>query len=142
MAAPFLHQGEQSAVLRPQLGERVAQGIEFLRVHGARRFGDVFVLLAKREENPAQLLTPQLVNAGVAREPEEPRFELRGSLQANQRANHLDENLLGQVLDVVTSSSHGVNKTGHPTLVADNELMLGDLVALLSPADQVSQRRR
>ncbi len=142
MAPALLHEREQGAVLRAQLGQGVPQRIELLGIDGARGLGDVLVLRAKRQEDPAEFLAPQLIDARVAREPEEPGFELRRSLQTIQRANHLDEHLLGQVLDIIAASRHGVNKTRHPMLIADNELPLGGLVALLGPADQVGQRSR
>ena len=139
VAAAFLHEGEERAVLRAELGERVAEGIEFLGVDGARRLGDVFVLVAEREKNAAEFLAAKLVDAGIAREAEEPRLKLRRRLQTVERADHLDEDLLGQILDVIAASSHGVNEAGDPVLVGDNELPLGIFVALLSPADKVGQ---
>lgn len=116
--------------------------IEFLGVDGPRRLGNIFVLLTERQENPAQLLAAELVDASVAREPEEPRLKLRRRLQAIERPHHLDENLLRQVLHVIASSGHGVNEACHPMLIADDELPLGSFVALLSPAHKVGQRGR
>jgi hypothetical protein len=142
MAPTLLDEGEQRAVLGAQLGERMAQGVKFLGAYCAGRLGDVFVLLAKWEKNPPQLLAAQLVDAGVAGESKQPRLELRRGLQVIQRPDHLDENLLGEVFDIITASGHGVNEAGHPMLVADNELMLGGFVALLSPPDKVRQRIR
>jgi hypothetical protein len=142
VAAPLLDEGEQCAILRTKLGERVAQGIELLGIHRARRLGNIFVFLAEGQENAAQFLPPQLVDAGVPRQTEKPGFELRRRLQAIDRANHFDENLLRQIFDVIASTRHGVNKAGNPMLVADNELSLGGFVALLSPPNQVGQRSR
>ncbi len=142
VAAAFLDEGEQGAVLRAKLGERVAERVEFLGVDRAGRLGDVLVFLAKREKNAAEFLAAELVDAGVAREAEEPRLELRRGLQTVERADHLDKDLLRQILHVIAASGHGVNEACDPVLVGNNELPLGPLVALLSPADKVGQRGR
>jgi hypothetical protein len=142
VAAAFLHQGEECAVMRAELGEGVAEGVEFLEAHGAGRLGDVFVFVAKRQENAAEFLAAELVDAGVAREAEEPRLELRRCLQPVEGTDHLDEDLLGQILHVIAAAGHGENEAGHAVLVSDNELPLGGFVALLSPADKVGQRGR
>jgi hypothetical protein len=142
VAAAFLDERKEGAILRPQLRQSVTQGIEFLGIHRPRRFGNVFVLLPEGQKNSAQLLPPQLIDAGVPRQTKQPRFKLRRRLQAIDGANHFDEHLLRQVLDVITSAGHGVNETGNPMLVADNELPLGDLVALLGPPNKIGQRIR
>ena len=142
MAATFLNQREQSPILRPELRQRMAEGVEFLGIHRAGRFRNVFMLFTKGEKNPPQLLPAQLIDTRVPREPEQPRLELRGCLQAIERANHLDEHLLRQILDVITSTGHGVNEAGDPMLVTDNELPLGGFVALLGPPNEVGQRSR
>ena len=67
---------------------------------------------------------------------------MRRSLQPIERTDHFDEDLLRQILDVIAAISHGKNETGHAMLVGDNELPLGVLVALLSPADKLGQRGR
>jgi len=139
VAAALLDEREERAVLGTELREGVAERVEFLGIHRPGRLGDVFVLVAERQENAAQLLAAELVDAGVAREPEEPRLELRGRLQAVEGADHFDEDLLRQILHVIAAAGHGVNEAGHPVLVADNKLPLGDFVALLSPADKVGQ---
>jgi hypothetical protein len=142
MAAALLDQRQQGAVLRAELGQRVAESVEFLGVHGTRRFRNVFVFLAERLENAPQLLAAELVDAGIAREAEKPRFELRGSLEPVDRPDHFDEDLLREVLDIIAPIRHGVNKSSHPVLVADNELALGCFLALLSPTNEVGQRSR
>jgi hypothetical protein len=142
MTATLLDQCEERAILRAELRERVAQGVEFLGVDRAGRLGNVFVLFAEGEENPPQLLAAQLIDARVARETEKPRLELRGRLQTIQRANHLDEHLLRQVFDVIAASGHGVNEAGNAMLVTDDELALGGFIALLSPPNEVGQRSR
>lgn len=142
MTTPFLHQGKQRAVLRPELRQRVTEGVEFLGIDRPGRLRNVFVLLAKREKNPAQFLPPQLVDAGVAREPEEPRLELGGSLQAIDGTDHLDEHLLRKIFHVIAPAGHGVNEARHPVLIADHKIPLGSLVALLSPAHKVGQGSR
>lgn len=142
MTTPFLHQRKQRAVLGPQLGQRMAQGIEFLRIHRSGRLGNIFMLLSERKKDPAQLLPPQLVDAGVAREPEKPGLELRGSLQAIESTNHLDEHLLREVLHVVAPAGHGVNKARDPVLIADHKLPLGAFITLLGPPNEIGQRSR
>ncbi len=47
MAAAFLNQGQERPVLRTNLGQRVAQGVKFLRIDGPGRLGNIFVLLAE-----------------------------------------------------------------------------------------------
>ena len=139
MTTAFLHQSKKSAVLGTKLGQGMAQGVEFLGVHRSGRFGDVLVLLAKREKNPAQFLPAQLVDAGVAREPEKPRLELGGRLQTIDGTDHLDEDLLGKILHVIASSGHGINEACDPVLVADHKFTLGVFVALLSLPHEVGQ---
>ncbi len=142
MTAALLHKSQERPILRAELLERMAQGVQFLGVHRAGRLGDVFVLLAKGQENSPQFLAPQLVDAGIARQPEKPGLELRRGLQTVDRPHHLDENLLRQILHVVAAPGHRVDETGDPMLVADNELPLGDLVALLSPPNKIGERGR
>jgi hypothetical protein len=142
MAAPFLNQREQRAILRTQLSQRVPQRIEFLGIHRPRRLWNIFVFLAERQKNPPQLLPPELIDARVSREAEQPRLELRRCLQTIDGSNHLDEHLLRQVLDVITSASHSINEAGHTMLVTDNELPLGGFVALLGSPHEVGQRIR
>jgi hypothetical protein len=142
MTAPFLHERKQGPILRPQLAQRVAERIEFFGIHRAGRFRNILMLLPEGQEDAPQLLAPQLIDARVPGEPEQPRLELRGSLQAIDGANHLDEDLLRQIFDIITATGHGVDKTSDPMLVADNELSLGVFVALLSPPNKVGQRSR
>jgi hypothetical protein len=120
----------------------MTQGIEFLGTDRTRRLRNIFVLFAEGQENPAQFLPPQLVDARVSRQAEQPGFKLRGRLQTIEGANHLDENLLGEVLDVITSTSHSVNEAGDSVLVTDNELPLGGFVALLSSSHEIGERSR
>lgn len=142
MTTPFLHQSKQRTILRPQLGQRMPQGVELLRIDRPGRLGNVFVLLAKREKNPAQFLPPQLVDARVAREPEKPGLELGGSLQAIEGADHLDEHLLRKVLHVIASARHGVNESRDPVLIADHKLPLGAFIAFLGPPNEIGQGSR
>ena len=90
VAAALLDEREQRAVLGSELREGVAQRVELLGIHRTRRLGNIFVLLAKRQENPAQFLPAELIDAGVAREPEKPRLKLRRLLQAIDGAHHFD----------------------------------------------------
>ena len=142
VAAAFLHEREKRAVLRAELRERVTERVEFLGVHRAGRFRDVFVLVAEGEKDAAEFLAAQLVDAGVAREAEEPRFELRGRLETIERADHLDKNLLRQVLHVIAAVRHGVNKAGDAVLVGHDEIALRALVALLGAANEVGELGR
>ena len=142
MTATFLDECKQGAILRPELGQRVAQRIELLRIHRTGRLGDVFVLLAERQENPPQLLPPELIDARISCEAEQPRFELGGRLKTIDGSNHLDEHLLRQIFDVITSPGHSINEAGHTMLVADNELPLGGFVAFLGSPNEIGQRIR
>ncbi len=142
MTTTFLHQGKQGTILGSELRQRVPQGVQFLGIDRAGRLGNVFVLLAEREKNSAQFLPAQLVDAGVAREPEKPRFKLGGRLQTVDRSDHLDEHLLRQVLHIIASAGHGVHEPRHPMLIADHKFTLGALVALLSPPHEVGQGSR
>jgi hypothetical protein len=142
VAAAFLHQREQRAILGAELRERMTQRIELLRIHGAGRLGNIFVLLAKRQKNSPQLLSPQLIDTRVSRQAKKPRLELRGRLQAIDRTNHFDEDLLREIFDVITSTGHGVNEAGDPMLIADDELSLSGFLALLSPSHKIGQRGR
>jgi hypothetical protein len=139
MAAAFLDQSEECPVLRPQLLQSVAEGVKFLGIHRSGRLGHVFVLGGKGEKDPPELLAAEMVDAGVAGEPEKPRLELSGSLKAVQSPNHLDENLLGDVFDRVAPARNGVNKPGHAMLVADNEVVLRPLLPPLCAANEVDQ---
>jgi len=142
VAAALLHQRQQRPVLWAKLFERVPQGIQLLGTDSTGRFRDVFVFLPERQKNPAQLLAAQLINARVTRQAEEPRLELGRGLQTVDRSDHLDENLLGQILHIIASISHGVNEPRDAVLIGDNNVPLGVFVALLSPADKVGQRGR
>ena len=139
MASAFLDQRKQRAVLGPQLGQGVAQGVELLGSDRAPRFGNVFVLFAEWQKNPPQFLPPQLIDARIPREPEQPGFKLGGCLQMLQGADHLDKDLLGEILHIIASPGHSVNETSHSMLVADNEIPLGALVAFLGPPHKVFQ---
>jgi hypothetical protein len=142
MAAPFLHEGEQGAILRAKLSQGVPQRIQLLGVDGAGRLGNIFVFLTKREEDAPQFLPPQLVDARIARQPEKPRLKLGRGLQTVDRPDHFDKDLLGQIFDVIASVGHGVNETRDPVLVGDDDLPLSVLIAFLSPANKVGQRGR
>ncbi|MEO7411764.1 MAG: hypothetical protein ABIZ81_00280 [Opitutaceae bacterium] len=139
VTSPFLDQCEQSPVLRAELGQGVAQGVEFLRIDGARRLRDVLVLLTEGQENSTQFLTAELVDAGVPGEPEEPRLELRGFMKAVDRTRHLDEHLLAKIFNVVTAGGHSIDEASDAMLVVDNELTERDFVAPLRPTNKVRQ---
>lgn len=98
MTAPLLHKGKKRAILRSELGNGIAKGIQFLRVNGAQRFRHILMLGRERKKYPAQLLPAQMVDAGVAGQAEKPGFKLRGGLKAVYGADHFDENLLGKIL--------------------------------------------
>lgn len=142
LTAAFFRQGEQGAVLGTELSQGMPQRIEFLRVHRAGRLGDILVLGAKGQENAPQFLPAELVDAGIARQPEKPGLELRGFLQSVDRPDHFDENLLRQVFHIIAPRCHGVDKPRHPMLVVDNDLPERDFVALLRSADKIRQRGR
>lgn len=142
VAAALLHEGHQGAILGTKLGERVAQGVQFLAIDGARLLGNVFMLGSKGKKNAAQLLPAQMIDAGVARKAEQPRFELGGGLKAMEGANHFDEYLLRYVLHGIAATGHGVDKSRDAPLVGDDKIALGDLFAVLGAPDQVDQRGR
>ncbi len=139
LAAPFLRQRKQCAIFWRQLLQRVLQCIEFLGTHRTRRLRDIFVLLAKRRENPAQLLPPQVIDAGVARQPKQPGLELRRLVQTPQRPNHFDENQLGKILDRIAPPGNRINKPRDASLVTDNERPLGGFFALLGPPNKFAE---
>lgn len=139
VAAAFLDEGEQRAVLGPELGQGVAEGVEFLGVDRTRRLGDVFVLLAEGQENPPEFLAAELVDAGIAREAEQPGLELRRRLEPVERPDHLDEDLLAEVLDVIAPAGHREDKARHAVLIGHDELPLGRLFAPLGAAYQVDK---
>ena len=136
----FLRQREQGPVGRTQARQRVTQRVELLRVHRAGRFRNVRVLRREGRENPPQPLAPQVIDAGVAREPEEPGLELRRIVQSIQTPHHLDEDCLRQILDRIAPAHNRVDKTRHPPLIVQNQRALGRFLALLRPANQVRQR--
>ena len=125
-----------------QVLERVPQGVELLGVDRAGRLGDVLVLRGERQEDPPQLLPAQLVDAGVAGETEQPRLELRRGLQAADRADHLDEDLLAEILHLVATVGDGEDEAGHPILIRDDEVMQSLLVAALRAALNCAFRAR
>lgn len=139
MAATFLRQSEQRTVLRRKLLQRVTERIEFLRIDRAWRLGDVFVLLSKRRKDSSQLLPTQVIDARIAGQPKEPRFELRGFVQPPEGADHFDEHQLCQVLDRVAPTRDRVNKSRDSPLVTDNKRPLGGFFAPLSPADKFAE---
>jgi hypothetical protein len=142
VAAAFLDEGEQDAILRPELGEGVAEGVELLGADGAGRLGDVLMLGREREKDPAEFLPAEVVDAGVAREAEEPGLELFRRLKPGEGADHFDENLLRDVLHGVAAPDDGVDESGHPVLVRDDEFALGVGFAALGAADKVDQLGR
>ena len=142
VAPAFLNQCKECSILRPQLRESMTQRVKLLGVHCTRRLWDILVLLAEGEKYPPELLATQLIDARVAREPEQPRLELGRRLQTIERPDHLDEHLLRQIFNIITSASHSINKAGDAMLVTDNELPLGGFVALLGSPHKVGQRIR
>jgi hypothetical protein len=100
------------------------------------------VLGGEREKNPPKLLAAQMVDARVPGKAEEPRFELGWSLKAVDGADHLNEDKLREVVNGVAPAGHGVNEAGNTTLVADDEIPLGVLLAALGTAHKLHQRGR
>ncbi len=140
LAPAFLREREQRAILRRQLLERVTERIEFLAVHGAGRFRHVLVLGPKCGKDPTQLLAPQVVDAGVASQPKQPGLELGHILQPAQRPDHLDEDLLRQILHDIAATCDRVDKPRNPPLVTDNKPLLGGFFAPLGPSNKVGER--
>jgi hypothetical protein len=142
MTPAFLHESEEGAVLRAKLVERVAEGVEFLGADGPGRFRDIFVLRAERCKNPTQFLAAEMVDAGVARQAEEPRLELRRGLKAVERPDHFDENELGDILDGVAPSHDGIDKPSHAVLISNDELPLSGRLTALRAADKFDRKGR
>ena len=72
MAAAFLHQCEQSTVLRPELGERVPQRVELFGTDGTFRFGDVLVFRGEGRKDPSQFLPAEVIDTCVAGQTKQP----------------------------------------------------------------------
>jgi hypothetical protein len=51
VTAALLHQREQRAILRPQLAERMAQGVELFGIDRAGRLGNFFVLFTEGQKD-------------------------------------------------------------------------------------------
>ncbi len=142
MTAPFLHEAEQGPVLRPELGERMAQSVELLGPDRALGFGDVFVFRRKRREDTSQFLAPEVIDTGVPREPEKPRLKLGRRLEPGQRADHFDKDKLGDVLDGITAADDRIDKPGNAVLVSHDELALGIGLAALRASNKIDRRSR
>jgi len=142
VAAAFLHEGEEGAVLRAELIEGMAEGIEFLGTDGTRRLGHVFVLGGERREDPAKFLPAEVIDAGVAREPEKPRLKLLRFLQACDSPDQFDKDELRDVLDRIAATDDGVDESGDAVLVGHDELALGVRIAALHAADKVDRGSR
>jgi hypothetical protein len=139
MAAAFLNQGQEGAIVGPQLVQGVAEGVELLGIDGAGRLGHILVFRGKGKEDPPQLLAAEMVDAGVAGQPEQPGLELSGSLQPLQGPDHLDKNELGQILDRIAATRNGINKARDPVLVANDEIVLRPFLSPLGAADKFDQ---
>ena len=122
--------------------KRVTQGVELLRADRAGGFGDVFVLGCERQKYPAEFLATEVIEAGVACETKQPRFKLRGCLQAIDRANHFDKNELGDVFDGIATADDRINKTGHAVLISQDELALSVRFAALCAENKFDRRCR
>ena len=143
LAAAFLCQGDERAILGFEFGQSVPERIEFFAVDGGGRLGNfgVFFLL-ERGEQPLPALAAQMIDAGVASHPEEPGFELSGLIETWKRADHFDENDLGEIFDAIAASRDGVDEAGYAVLVGDDESALRVLVALLRLLDELQQGGR
>jgi hypothetical protein len=101
MAPAFLDQSKQRAILRAKLGEGVTESIKFLCIDRSGRFRNIFVLFSEGQEDTAKFLATELIDARVTSQTEQPRFELRRLMKTVDGPNHFDEDLLGQILDVI-----------------------------------------
>jgi hypothetical protein len=142
MTAPFLHEGEQSSVLRPKLGERMAQSVEFFGPDRALGFRDVLVFRRKRREDASKFLAAEVIDAGVSREPEKPGLKLGRRLEPRQREDHLDKDKLSNVLDGITAADDRIDKPGNPVLVSHDKLALGVGLAALGASNEIDRRSR
>ena len=98
VTAALLDEGQERPVLWAKLGQRMAEGVELLGVHRPRGLRHILVLGSEGQEDAAQLLAPEVVDAGVARKAKKPGLKLRRGLETLEGADHLDEDLLGEVL--------------------------------------------
>jgi hypothetical protein len=142
VTAAFLHEGKENAVLRTKLGKSVTESIEFLGIDGSAGLRHVFVLGRERQKDAAEFLAPQVVDAGVAREAEEPRLKLLRRMQTRERPDHLDKDELREVLHRIAAPDNRINETGHAVLVGDDKVALALGIAALGAADEVDQLGR
>ena len=143
LAAAFLGKGDEGAIGGFEFGEGVAEGVEFLAIHGRRGFGDFEVFfLFERGKKALPALAADVIDAGVAGHTEEPGFELGGLIETWERADHFDENNLGEIFDGITAAGDRVDETGDAILIGDDECALRVLAALLRLTDEVRQCRR
>jgi hypothetical protein len=143
LAPPFLRKGDEGAVFGFEFGEGVPEGVELLAVHRRRRLGDFEMLfLFERGKKTLPALTAEMIDAGIARHPEEPGFELGGLIETWERAYHFNEDNLGKIFDGITATGDRIDKTRDAMLISDDERALRVFAALLRLPDQVRQRRR
>jgi len=136
LTAAFLSKREQGAIFGRELLQGMLQSVEFLGIDRSRRLGNILMLLAERREDPPQFLPPEMIDAGIARHPEEPRLELRRILQSPDRANHLDEHLLREVFDRIAPARNRENETRDSPLIAHDQRMLRRFLSTLGSSHQ------
>jgi hypothetical protein len=143
LAAAFLGKGDEGAIGGFQFGESMAKGVEFFTAHGRGGFGNFEVFLRiERGKESLPALAAEVIDAGVTSHAKQPRLKLGGLVETWKRADHFDENGLGEIFDGITASGDGIDETGDAILIGDNQGALRVLAALLRLTDYVRQRRR
>jgi hypothetical protein len=119
LAAAFLDEGYECAILWFEFRECMVEGVEFLGVDASgfvRYVEDSFLgFYGCQEFLPA--FAADVIYAGIAGQAEEPGFELRGLREAWKGADHFDKNNLGKIFHGVAAVGDGVDEAGHAVLI-------------------------
>jgi hypothetical protein len=142
LTAAFLCEREKDAVFGLQLLQGVVEGVQLGGINRGAGFGYGFVFGLNWGEESPPFFTAEVINATVACEAEKPGFKVFGIVEPVERPKHFDENDLGNILNGVAAARDGIDKAGHPLLVADDERALGVIATLLGLAYDVGQNGR
>src|SRR5262249_15093525 len=100
--------------------------------------GALVVAWREGNEEAQPLPPPEVAQARVPRDLEEPRLEALGLTELPDRSGNLEEDRLSQVVDSVSLASHAEYESSHALLVEDDELGQG----LFAAGDRVFDRGR